>query len=120
MSAATITPAHNGTAAGQAPARRPVGVPRTPQWWRDLAGTFTWLTMLFVVALWVRNGGIQEFRSLAGGLSTLGRVTGMVSAQLLLIQVLLMARIPMVERSYGQDELARRHRLVGLWSFNLM
>jgi len=120
MSAATITPAHHGAAAGQAPARRPVGVPRTPQWWRDLAGTFTWLTMLFVVALWVRNGGIQEFRSLAGGLSTLGRVTGMVSAQLLLIQVLLMARIPMVERSYGQDELARRHRLVGLWSFNLM
>ena len=121
MSAATITPAHHGTAAGQAPApRRPVGVPRTPQWWRDAAGTFTWLTMLFVVALWVRNGGIQEFRSLAGGLSTLGRVTGMVSAQLLLIQVLLMARIPMVERSYGQDELARRHRLVGLWSFNLM
>jgi len=97
-----------------------VGVPHTPQWWRDAAGAFTWLTMLFVVALWVRGGGIQELHSLAGGLTTLGRLTGMVSAQLLLVQVLLMARIPLVERSYGQDELARRHRLVGLWSFNLM
>ena len=107
MSAATITPAHHGTAAGQAPApRRPVGVPRTPQWWRDAAGTFTWLTMLFVVALWVRNGGIQEFRSLAGGLSTLGRVTGMVSAQLLLIQVLLMARILLSEE--GEEFIVRK------------
>ena len=31
-----------------------------------------------------------------------------------------MARIPFVERSYGQDELARRHRLVGFTSVNLL
>ncbi|MGC4939853.1 ferredoxin reductase family protein [Kribbella sp. DT2] len=31
-----------------------------------------------------------------------------------------MARVPMIERSYGQDELARRHRLVGFCSFNLL
>jgi predicted ferric reductase len=120
MSATTITPAQQAAGAGLPAARRPAGVPRTPQWWRDVAGAFAWLTMLFVVALWVRGGGLQELRSLAGGLTTLGRLTGMVSAQLLLVQVLLMARIPMVERSYGQDELVRRHRLVGLWSFNLM
>jgi len=99
---------------------RPVGVPETPRWWRDAAGAFTWLTMLFVVALWVRRGGLAELDSLSGALTTLGRLGGLVSAQLLLVQVLFMARIPVVERSYGQDELARRHRLVGLWSFNLM
>jgi ferredoxin-NADP reductase/DMSO/TMAO reductase YedYZ heme-binding membrane subunit len=47
-------------------------------------------------------------------------VTGLVASDLLLVQVLLMARIPLVERSYGQDELARRHRWVGFASFNLM
>ena len=31
-----------------------------------------------------------------------------------------MARVPAVERSFGQDELARRHRLVGFTSFSLM
>lgn len=31
-----------------------------------------------------------------------------------------MARIPVVERAYGQDELVRKHRLVGFWSFNLL
>jgi ferredoxin-NADP reductase/DMSO/TMAO reductase YedYZ heme-binding membrane subunit len=106
--------------AGQVIARRR---PRlVPRWYRDAAVVLTWLSMLVVVALWVSGGGIRALANpLSGdGLTTLGRITGLVSADLLLIQVLLMARIPFVERAYGQDELARRHRLVGFWSFNLM
>jgi predicted ferric reductase len=76
--------------------------------------------MLIVVALWVAGGGVQALAGLGTGLTTIGRLTGLVASDLLLIQVLLMARIPLVERTYGQDELARRHRLVGFWSFNLM
>jgi len=76
--------------------------------------------MLVVVALWVFGGGVQGLAGVGTGLTSLGRLTGLVASDLLLIQVLLMARIPMVERTYGQDELARRHRLVGFWSFNLM
>ena len=74
-----------------------------------------------VIALWVKGRGIQTLGSTTGDqLTSLGRLTGLVAADLLLIQVLLLARIPLVERSYGQDELARRHRLVGFWSFNLL
>jgi predicted ferric reductase len=120
MTASTLAPADTETMAERSPTRPHVTVPRIPRWWRDAAGAFTWLTMLFVVALWVRNGALAELGTLSGALTTLGRLTGLVAAQLLLVQVLLIARIPMVERSYGQDELARRHRLVGLWSFNLM
>jgi len=76
--------------------------------------------MLVVVALWVSGGGIQALPGVGTGLTSLGRLTGLVASDLLLIQVLLMARIPLVEKTYGQDELARRHRLVGFWSFNLM
>jgi predicted ferric reductase len=99
------------------PQRMPV---RAPGWWRDAVGVGAWLSMLVVVALWITGGGIQALGTVAGALTSLGRLTGLVSADLLLIQVLLMARIPMVERAYGQDELARRHRLVGFWSVNLM
>ena len=31
-----------------------------------------------------------------------------------------MARVPPLERAFGQDRLARLHRLVGFTSFNLM
>ncbi|MDT7570791.1 MAG: hypothetical protein QOE05_965, partial [Actinomycetota bacterium] len=53
-------------------------------------------------------------------LTSVGRISGLLSAYLLLVQVLLIARVPVIERSYGQDELARRHRVVGFTSFNLL
>ena len=31
-----------------------------------------------------------------------------------------MARVPVLEHAFGQDRLARGHRLVGFTSFNLM
>ena len=76
--------------------------------------------MLVVVALWVVGGGVQELAQVGTALTSIGRLSGLVASDLLLIQVLLMARIPMVERTFGQDELARRHRWVGFSSFNLM
>jgi predicted ferric reductase len=92
-----------------------------PPWWRDAVGVACWASALVVVALWLSGRGLQSLSGPAPDLLTsLGRVTGLVAADLLLIQVLLMARVPMIERSYGQDELARRHRLVGFWSFNLL
>jgi hypothetical protein len=49
----------------------------------------------------------------------LGAGTGLWLS-LLLVQVLLMARLPQLERAFGQDQLARHHRVVGFSSFNLM
>src|SRR4051794_12040248 len=104
---------------GRVPARVRTG--RTPVWWRDAVGVGCWTTALVVVALWLRGGGVQALTPAhAALLTSLGRLAGLVAADLLLVQVLLMARVPMIERSYGQDELARRHRLVGFWSFNLL
>jgi predicted ferric reductase len=94
--------------------------PTTPSWWRDLVVVATWASMLVVVALWVRGGGAHHLHDGTPAFLSWGRLTGLVSADLLLIQVLLMARVPIVERVYGQDELARRHRLVGSASFFLM
>ena len=94
---------------------------RVPAWYADVAGSLMWVSLLVVTAMWVANGGLQNtFAGFAGGLISLGRLTGLLSADLLLIQVLLMSRIPFVEQGYGQDELARRHRLIGFTSFNLM
>ncbi len=123
MTAGTMTDGHRQQSA-TAPALREAPVERhpavTPRWWRDIAGVLAWSSMLVVVALWVSNRGLQNMGSLGGGITSLGRLVGLVSADLLLIQVLLMARIPMIEKVYGQDELAVRHRTVGFWSFNLM
>jgi predicted ferric reductase len=79
------------------------------------------MSLVVVTALWLSNRGVQQ---LTGGgpdaLSALGRLTGLWAADLLLVQVLLMARIPLVERAFGQDRLAHWHRWAGFTSFWLM
>ena len=93
----------------------------TPAWWREAADVAFGAGLVVVVVLWAGGGGIADLRSgAAPALTSLGRLTGLVASLLLLVQVLLMARLPVLERSYGQDELARKHRLVGCWSFALM
>ena len=105
-----------------APGRRPgrVAAGPTPLWWRDASGAVAWALVLFVVALWVAGGGLTAFGTLGDALTTVGRLFGLLASVLILLQVLLMARIPIVEQAWGQDELARVHRLVGFTSFNLM
>ncbi|QNE22656.1 oxidoreductase [Kribbella qitaiheensis] len=94
---------------------------RTPPWWRDAVAIACWVSALVVLLLWVSGRGLQLLGSgPADLLISVGRLTGLVAADLLLVQVFLMARVPIIERSYGQDELARRHRLVGFYSFNLL
>jgi predicted ferric reductase len=93
----------------------------TPHWWAYAAGVAAGLSLLAVTALWIGNGGVQE---LAGGgwpaVTAIARLAGLWSADLMLAQVVLMARIPLVERAYGQDTLARWHRWTGFVSFHLL
>jgi predicted ferric reductase len=93
----------------------------TPRWWADAGGAVAALSLLIVTALWVRNEGVPQV--LGGGpeaFSATGRLTGLLASDLLLLQVLLMARVPLVERAFGQDRLARWHRWTGFTSFHLM
>lgn len=84
------------------------------------AGAALWLGLLLVTSWWVGDRGVQDLGAWASGLTSVGRITGLVASVLLLAQVLLMARVPFLEHAFGQDRLARLHRLVGFTSFNLM
>ncbi|MCF6376708.1 ferric reductase-like transmembrane domain-containing protein [Nocardioides KLBMP 9356] len=94
-------------------ARRDAGV-------RLAAGSTLWLALLFVTWWWTTGGGISQLGGWATGLESVGRISGLASAVLLLAQVVLMARIPVLERAFGQDRLTGIHRVVGFTSFNLM
>jgi predicted ferric reductase len=103
------------------PDSRPLPPPRPPRrWWADLAGSLALLSVAAVVGLWLSNRGLQNASGTGGLAITTGRLAGLIGADLMVLQVLLMARIPWVERAYGQDTLARRHRMIGFISFWLM
>src|SRR3954465_7887710 len=79
-----------------------------------------WASLLLVTYWWVTGGGVQDLGAWDTGLTSAGRLTGLLASDLLLVQVLLMARVPVRESAFGQDRLARHHRVVGFTSFNLL
>lgn len=73
-----------------------------------------------LVLPWATAGGLTDLLGWGPGLTSLGRVTGLVGSYLLLVQVLLMARVPVLENAFGRDRLTRAHRVVGFSSFTLV
>ncbi|SDO01232.1 Ferredoxin-NADP reductase [Klenkia soli] len=116
MTAVAARPAAVPTAPGTVPggrARRDAAV-------RLGSLVVLWSGLLLVSYWWATGGGFQALGSWAGGLTSTGRLTGLLASDLLLVQLLLMARVPVLERAFGQDRLAALHRLVGFSSFTLM
>ena len=87
---------------------------------RLVTGLTLWLGLLLVTYWWVADGGVIDLAHWESGLTSLGRLAGLWAADLLLVQVLLMSRLPPLEHAFGRDRLAGIHRVVGLLSFYLL
>jgi predicted ferric reductase len=117
---------------GPAAARRPATLPAHPSradsdaLVRGTARALLTGSLLLVTGMWAAGGGLTDLSAIGnlGGaqaaLTSLGRVTGLWASVLLLAQVVLMARIPLLEGAFGQDRLTQQHRIVGFTSFTLM
>ncbi|HEX6508069.1 MAG TPA: ferric reductase-like transmembrane domain-containing protein, partial [Chloroflexota bacterium] len=66
-----------------------------------------------ILGLWLHGGGVTAVHDVAGAFISVGRLTGLLGAYLLLIQVLLVARLPFLEWIAGFDKLTRWHRVNG-------
>jgi predicted ferric reductase len=74
--------------------------------------------VLVVVGLWWQAGGLHDAHGSAEVLVSLGRITGLLGAYLSLVMILLLGRLPAIDRVVGLDRLARWHRWIGhvvLW-----
>ena len=100
---------------------RRLPAPRRAPWWPTAVWGLTTAGLLVVLRLWVAKGGMHDLGGdTAVMLGSLSRITGLLASYLMLLQVLGMARIPWVERSFGQDAVTRWHRWTGFTSFHLM
>jgi len=82
-----------------------------------------------VAALWWVGAAAIAFFVAGGGLTTtspvdyinsLGRIAGLVAAVLVMNQVLLISRVPFVERTLGHDRAAATHTFMGKVAFIAM
>ena len=83
---------------------------------RVAAGSLIWAVLLgnaaAIVWLWIHGGNLTT-RSSGDVLTSIARITGLLAAYLALVQVILLARLPVLERLAGFDRLSVWHRWNG-------
>jgi len=72
------------------------------------------------VGLWFRHGQLDTVSGPGAIATAAGQLTGLVGTYLILVQLLLMARLPWMERYAGFDRLAVWHRWNGFAAVNLL
>ncbi|MFI5036648.1 MAG: ferric reductase-like transmembrane domain-containing protein [Acidimicrobiales bacterium] len=115
MAARTLSRPARPTWTVRAPsARRRPGNPPLP-WVANLLGVLA--VVGFVVALgWAVAGESRASLASPGGWAlAAGRVFAFTGTYLMLVMVVLIARLPWLERTVGQDRLVRWHRTIGGW-----
>ncbi|WP_028060686.1 ferredoxin reductase family protein [Candidatus Solirubrobacter pratensis] len=85
----------------------------------DLAALFTG-NLVLVAGLWWRGGELSNLHQIGGVLTSGGRLAGLLGAYLILVQVLLLARIPALERAVGFERLTFWHRVNGRTALGLL
>jgi predicted ferric reductase len=104
--------------------RRSASVPAARERNRRLVGlALVWALVLgnaaAIVFLWVHGGNLQN-KTTGEALTSVARITGLLSAYLALVQVVLLARLPALERLVGFDRLTVWHRWNGHATIDLV
>ena len=80
---------------------------------QDAVEFLGWTSTVAVVAMFILHGGLQNLTDLTAWLGAIGRLTALVATNLLLIDILLIARVAWLERIYGHDRLTVAHKKLG-------
>jgi len=83
--------------------------------WRDALTMAFWMSGVGAVSLMFASGA--PIKTVGDSLTTIGRATGIVAATMMMIQLLVIARIPLVERRLGHDRAALLHGRLGRIGF---
>jgi predicted ferric reductase len=80
---------------------------------QDTIETIAWTTVLAVVVMFFVDGGAAQVVDWATGMNALSRLTALVGTDLLLIHMLLVARVPWIDKFYGHDKATVAHKQLG-------
>lgn len=112
----------NADTAGRSRSSR-ASVPRAPVARPELgraAAVIAAIGLLGVIVLGVATETSSELSLPGGGVTFIGSLTGLAGMYLALLMVLIVARIPFLERIIGQDGMLRVHRWLSPWPLSLI
>ena len=80
---------------------------------QDILETFAWGTVVLVVAMFFLDGGLSKFATITDALQSTSRLTALIGTDLLLIHILLVSRVPWLDKLYGHDRVTIAHKKLG-------
>lgn len=80
---------------------------------QDILESLGWLSILWVVFTFLIDGGAEGVTDLQSSLGAIQRLSALVATDLLLIQTLLVSRVPWLEKIYGHDRATMTHKRLG-------
>jgi len=107
-------------------ATRPTGTPAERRWRSTqaqreaLALAVIATAALAVLGLWWADTPGRSLHTFADRLTAAGRITGLLGTYLVLVQVVLMARLPWLDRWIGTDRMAAWHRSNGQYTIGML
>ena len=80
---------------------------------QDLIEGLAWLSVVAVTAMFLIDGGLNAVTEPASALNAFSRLSSLVATDLLLIHMLLVARVPWIDKFYGHDKATIAHKKLG-------
>ena len=80
---------------------------------QDFIEGLAWFSVIAVTAMFLIDGGLKSLTDPSAILSAVDRLTALVATDLLLIDILLIARIPWIDHYYGHDRATTAHKKLG-------
>jgi len=80
---------------------------------QDLIEVAAWASVVAVLAMFLIDGGVKQVTDVTTALGAMSRLTALVGTDLLLIHMLLVARVPWIDRLYGLDKSTEAHKKLG-------
>jgi len=80
---------------------------------QDLVESIGWLSIVWVVFTFLIDGGLVGITDFQKVLGAVDRLSALIATDLLLIQTLLIARVPWLDKLYGHDRATLTHKRLG-------
>lgn len=79
----------------------------------DLLTTLCITSVAAAVSLYLAYGGFADLTTLSGQVSAVGILAGLIATDLVLVMLILAARVPVIDRTFGRDTVMALHRRLG-------
>lgn len=80
---------------------------------QDVIEIIAWSIVMAVLVMFLIDGGLKDVADIPTALNSLSRLTALLGTALLLIHMVLVARVPWIDKFYGHDGATVTHKKLG-------